>query len=321
MDGLSSPIKLFDRTGKFIATRGRIGRGPNEFVFLQGFAVDYETESLCLYVSDGASAYLFAYDPMGKFSTSISLGLSGGSDFVYYEDQLVQLQPSWIRPYWQSFIGTNVPLLYIYSPDLQHKETLEAIDKGPGDVISVSRAPSGAPIPGDLLRSRNILSGNGKTLMVRQARNDTVMYYRGGGLEPAYLLNFGGYTIPAEAFGMNAPVPAGDSYGISNMYEGDRYVFIGAHGNKNNVDVQLVFDRRNPAKGFSALGPDGTTGLFLGGIKFTPMYVRDNRLVGYVQAFDIVDNVAAITDPELKALAATLREDSNPVIVVATLKK
>ncbi len=83
----------------------------------------------------------------------------------------------------------------------------------------------------------------------------------------------------------------------------------------------LVFDRREGFGGFSAVGPDGGAGLFVGGLAFTPMYIRDNRLVGYMQALDIVDNADAITNPDLKALAATLREDSNPVIVVATLKK
>jgi hypothetical protein len=73
--------------------------------------------------------------------------------------------------------------------------------------------------------------------------------------------------------------------------------------------------------GFSATGgPDGKPGLFIDGVKLTPMYVRDNRLVGVMQALDIVDGAGRITRPDLKELAAGLREDNNPVIVVATLK-
>jgi hypothetical protein len=45
------------------------------------------------------------------------------------------------------------------------------------------------------------------------------------------------------------------------------------------------------------------------------------KLTKYIQAFDIVDNHDAITNPDLKALAATLKEDSNPVIGIAKLKK
>jgi hypothetical protein len=58
-------------------------------------------------------------------------------------------------------------------------------------------------------------------------------------------------------------------------------------------------------------------------VPFTPSYIRNNQLVGYMQALDIVDAAAAesITDPSLQTLVATLTEDSNPVIVIATLKK
>jgi hypothetical protein len=59
--------------------------------------------------------------------------------------------------------------------------------------------------------------------------------------------------------------------------------------------------------------------LFLAGIAFKPMYIRDNRLVGCLQAFDIVENADRVTIPRLKELAATLKEESNPVIVIVRL--
>ncbi len=42
---------------------------------------------------------------------------------------------------------------------------------------------------------------------------------------------------------------------------------------------------------------------------------------GDIATLDIVDNAGSITDPKLKEIAATLKEDDNPVIVVAELKK
>ncbi len=83
----------------------------------------------------------------------------------------------------------------------------------------------------------------------------------------------------------------------------------------------LVFDRRDPAAGFSARGgADDKPGLLLDGLPVTPMYIRDNRLVGYLSALDVTDNADRLTHPGLKSAAQNLREDSNPVIVVATLK-
>jgi hypothetical protein len=82
-----------------------------------------------------------------------------------------------------------------------------------------------------------------------------------------------------------------------------------------------LFDRREDYAGFTTLGPDGSEGLFLDGVRFQPAYIRDNQLVGYMSALDIVDNAESITNPDLKALAATLKEDNNPVIITAKLKK
>jgi hypothetical protein len=107
-------------------------------------------------------------------------------------------------------------------------------------------------------------------------------------------------------------------YAVGNIYEGDRYILT--IGKYPPSAKPLLFDRKEDYAGLSALGPEGNEGLFLDGIQFTPMYIRDNQLVGYMQAFDIVDNVEHITDPDLKALAATLPENDNPVIVVVKLK-
>ncbi len=105
------------------------------------------------------------------------------------------------------------------------------------------------------------------------------------------------------------------------MWDADRYLIVETDGWFSRLGDILVIDKREPLNNFSAIGPDGKPGLFLGGVKFTPSYIRDNRLVGYMQALDIVDNAATITNSDLKALAATLKEDSNPVIVIATLKR
>jgi hypothetical protein len=112
------------------------------------------------------------------------------------------------------------------------------------------------------------------------------------------------------------------NFTVDNVWEGDRYFIVSA---TNLLQIQqpcrLIFDRRDLVSGgFSATGSDGKPGLFIGGIVFTPCYIRDNRIVGYMQALDIADGRDAITDPRLKALAAILKEDSNPVIVVASLK-
>jgi hypothetical protein len=136
------------------------------------------------------------------------------------------------------------------------------------------------------------------------------------------LLDLGKYAVPVDAFGMEPTVKADDKYTAQYLFEGDNYLLVTARPAMMGGTAHLVIDRDDPAAGISATGgPEGKPGLFTSGVKFTPMYIHDNRLVGYMQALDIVDNTDAITNPDLKALAATLKEDSNPVIVVAKLKK
>jgi hypothetical protein len=323
-DKSSVPVKLFDHTGQFVAARGRIGRGPDEFIFVNYMTVDYETDNLFLYVSDGGSVYMFAYDSGGNLLARTSVEL-GNRNVTHYEGEIILLKSAPLHQGFfgyveESTVGTKVPFLNLFSSELQHLKTLYVIDKGSGSRTIFTPPSKQSPIARSTsIADRGVLSNNGKTLMVKEERGDTVFYYSSGALMPAFVLDFGKYTFPAEAFGLNPNASPGNGYLTQKVLEGDKYLFVEALG-REDERVQLIFDRRNPSKCFSTIGPDGKLGLNVGGVKFTPMYIRDNRLVGYMQAFDIVDNAAAITNPDLKALAATLKEDSNPVIVVAKLK-
>jgi hypothetical protein len=138
-----------------------------------------------------------------------------------------------------------------------------------------------------------------------------------------YRFDMGSHTPPDEVFAEFPTVSWKDNFYITTkMWDADRYLFATVSGGgEKNYSASLVFDRHDPAAGgFSALGPGGENGLFLDGVAFTPMYVRDNRLVGYMRALDIADGRDGITHPGLAPLAATIKEESNPVIVIAKFK-
>lgn len=326
MDDERSPVKLFSHSGQFIASRGIIGRGPNEFLILQNMTVDCETGNLYLYVYDGGAMNLFSYDVAGRLTARCSLGLGGSDGLVFYEGKVVLHRSSplgyVVNHNNNSTIGTNIPLLDIFTPNLQNKETLYTADKGSGERIVMTKPskPSGIGMISGF-SSEGILSDNGNALLVKEERNDTVFCYREGRLEPTYVLSFGTYMFPVDAFGLNPTTEPGDSYLPLKILEGERFLFIECHGQENDVIVHLIFDKHKLSEAFSTVGTDDTPGLFINGIAFTPCYVRDNRLVGYMQAFDIVDNVDAITNQELKSLATTMADDDNPVIVIAKLKR
>ena len=317
------PVKVFDRQGRFIGTRGQLGRGPNEFLTARSMAVDPDTDELWLSVfSGGRHAPLIALDAAGRV-TNRNDSISRGNDIVLFDGKIVSLisspsnepQPDSLRAIVDVYSSTS----------LRHETSVSMADNGDGVAIVITTTDGMAAKPDYSnvasisvgVISPPVIAGNGRRLLVKDERGDTLFNYRGGALEAAYRLDHGRYKYPDGAFGMS-PTWSGDGFAVGQIYEGDRYIVVkGAFG---SVTSFLVFDRRDPAAGFSAhRGADDTPGLFLDGLPFTPSFIRDNRLVGYLSALDVTDAADRLTHPALKAAAQNIREDSNPILVVAKL--
>ena len=314
------PIKVFDKSGKFVATRGVFGRGPGELLIIHHGVIvtDHERDNLYLKVDNSlGEKTMLAYNSAGRVFARTT-ALENALDVSWSGGKIVLLNNLQQDRYPDLAVGDPITLLEIFSPDLKPDPggTVRSTYKGP--VRKKTTEGDGFfSYPGAF----NILSGNGRTLLVKEARSNTVNYYENGALRPAYELDMGGYTVPEKAFGENTPVELGKNYAVYQIYEGDKYLILDAAGFDGMPKLHLVIDRSDPSGGFAVTGPGRKPGLFIDGIAFTPMYIRDNRLVGYMQAIDIADNAAAIKNPRLKSLAANLDETDNPVIVVATLKK
>lgn len=61
-DGTRNPVKLFDKSGRFLSTRGTIGQGPTELPYISGFSADYQRD--IVYLSGGPS--IVSYDADGN---------------------------------------------------------------------------------------------------------------------------------------------------------------------------------------------------------------------------------------------------------------
>lgn len=318
MGSFDGAIKLFDRSGKFIATRGVLGRGPDEFTNLYNIAADWGRD--VLYVSgtggDGQRLIL-AYDASGKIIARGEPELPAVAAATFVDGELTLMAGrSWKyepRPDGKRVLVSSLP------SDLKSREEIFVSDKGSdnGFVENPQWGRVSVVVSGDFM------SNNGQTVAVKEILCDTVLYLKDRALTPAYISYLGDFAPPAAAFGEDATEPWRDEFRtVGNMWEGDRYLIAEIASLGAGSNEVLVLDRGEPAAvGLSAIGPGGDNGLFLGGVRLTPCYIRDNRLVGYMQAIDIVDNADRITNPDLKAVAATLKEGSNPVMIVATLKK
>lgn len=307
----AEPVKSFDRTGRFISTQGHRGRGPNETLFIAGITSNDSTGEV--YIDGGFQ--VVAYDAAGRMiARNDSIATYG---MLWHEDRLlVPRNPSLQDK--NAYTGERIPFIDLFDRELKRVGSIHG--PNPGPFVGI---PAGVAAGGEYpANSPPFLSDNGTELIVKQGRNDTLYYYNKGVLKPAWRLDLGRYAPPAEVFGLDAVEKWSERYfSVDNVWEGDRYIIVTANNRQGQPLRRLIFERSDPSGGFSATGPSGRTGLFVGGVAFTPCYIRDNRLVGYMQALDIVEGTDDITDPDLKTIAAAMQEDSNPVIVVATLKK
>ena len=315
-------LKVFDRQGGFISTLGRYGRGPDEWMGRTNFATDHDRDMI--YVAGqmgGRTPTVAAYDSSG--SRTARRDSISGERIAFHDGRLVVMKGS-PRPFafgddpdFVPSIGTSVPLLEVWSPALEREQVVETVDKGTGAIIMMQT--DGGEIKGiSVLQgvSGSVLSGNGADLLVKEPLSDTLYHFRGGALEPVYRFDYGKYLAPPESFGLNPAKPSKDGCMVKTVFEGDRYLIVDAGQGMSGDRISLVLDKENPAGGLSARGgADEKPGLFLDGVAFTPMYVRDNRLVGYITALALVDGADGLSNPDLRALASTLREESNPVVV------
>jgi hypothetical protein len=325
-DNSTSPVKLFDRSGRFVATRGSIGRGPNEYLSVNGLAADYDTDRL--WVTSQSS--LLAYDADGRMIARNDSVSSLGRGMAWFDGRLMLMKDPQLRfnldrgPAPAPAPDSVTTIIDLFTPDLRRDGTIEAKAKGTNYVLTYDAVGNGI---GNLklYMNSNIIYGNGEELYFKEGRSDTVFRYVPSGAPiPAFRLDGGKYAIPDEAYlSYNPDVDMERYHMVSGVLSVARYTFVWGHMGYGSDGGFYVFDRDDPAGGFSAIRPDGKSGLSLDGISFTQSYVRDGRLVGYMQALHIVDAAEAgkITRPDLAALAAKLKEDSNPVIVVVELKK
>ncbi len=312
-DDRQMPVKMFDRNGKFIGTRGTIGRGPNEMSFFSRIALDTERDRLYILGGAVSNRTIFGYDAGGNIFARVDS--IRDPDMAFLDDRVVVLkQRHEMMSDNDPAPGTPGALLDILSPDLLYERSVESADPGAPRLF----------FGGAMMLYNGVMSDTGQSLLVKEGRCDTVFVYRGGVLSPSMVLDAGRWAIPDGVWGQNATVPWSKAFMMVNdVMEGERYLLVLTSGGPDETASILVFDRAQGLDGFSALGPDGKPGMSAGGVQLTPMYVRSNRLVGYMSALNIVDarDAGTITNPQLKTLAATLKEDSNPLIVIATLKR
>ena len=95
-------------------------------------------------------------------------------------------------------------------------------------------------------------------------------------------------------------------------------------GENDQRRFPLIYDKAKSTT--RAFAPDPEYGIagFVndldGGIPFWPTYISGNRMFRLIDADEFIESAAQCKSDRMKEIAATLTEESNPVLVVVTLK-
>lgn len=195
-------------------------------------------------------------------------------------------------------------------------------------VLSDTPTMAAGPAAQGLFGGRAGMSGNG--LMIYS--NDTlVRMYRENNTDTIKCLN------PATFEPFNYYLLKGVDEGLLmhkfSFMEKDDLIFMNVMKSARffpNLDensprsLPVIYDKSKRAT--RALAPDpeyGTTGFVNdldGGTPFWPTYISGNKMFRLVDADEFIESAAQSKSDRMKEIAATLTEESNPVLVVVTLK-
>lgn len=306
--GGNSGFFQFDRKGSFIRKIARKGQGPGEYTHINSFTIN-EKDRHIYFLSSG-SWKILEYDFEGKHIR----------DFQAPRDK-------------RGFCRLNDSLFVTFTMNSRgNEEEKLTIFNQEGSIIKTFPQWDRFTVEGNWT---GMLAGSSDQYLYtlenkvrhKDFYNDTLFTVTTDSLIPEYVIPLGKYNIPADKRyetirgDMDLFKSYADSYFRVNIVETSGYIFF-PYETWNFMQQQksrlAVFDKKS-GECFTVkdyLIKDDLQHIY----PFFPVTYSDNRLIGIVQSSDIIEwekNGGKWKEhPTLK----DIKEDSNPVIVVVTLK-
>lgn len=209
-----------------------------------------------------------------------------------------------------------------YNGSVEHKKKL-------GNVLVKSVKMMGG-IGRDIAQYDIIKCGN--MLRLISASTDTVSTFNTISTRPSFFLDFGRYRkeTPIDDFcdngvriitnGIRKPIENSQMILFSVLLGPGRYPNL----NFDERFVRLLYDKKAEKTYALKFNKFYNQYSFVndidGGMPFWPSYVTDDAMYCLVDATDFIDMAQKSNSAKMKEVAARLTEDSNPVLVVVTLK-
>ena len=308
----SKSILVFDAvSGKLIRKLARAGRGPGEYLHSENFNIAHNQDII---IAD--------FKKILRYNSEDScVWKLDASKLGYYNDIIVNIDD-------ESYFINETRI----GKDGQLREHSTLI--GPNGVISSTEI-------GDRENAYSLRSkfySHNKQARIINSANDTIfdlsydnklsaLYVIELGKKYEYLRQFTSLKNRDYFF---APIRTG-------VLESDSFVLLSGVlpenelpqiYTKTNYDKHgssfILYDKNEKKTYALKKSPDYTYIGFIndidGGVPFSPSIMKDNKMYQFIEADKFIELAEQCNVPSMKEIAATLTEESNPVMVVATLK-
>lgn len=287
-----APIKLFEKSGKYIGNVGNVGQGPGEYKLIYDVLLDEKAESI--YVTSFSGEYVLRYDLTGNYLDNIRLGGNINKGRLFSDSSVLSLVHLCFKDREDKFTGANI---LIQDPDSIQYVYVEGIASAMTDK-------------------------NGK----RQGFNDEIWSYRNVGDFPfmmthtdtLYHYNSQANKIQA-AFTMTMnPEKKGDSFFIFNEWPHNYFVTIVGGDRNILVDKESLtayeVEFINDFMGNMECYPTCQDGYFYQ--NWEPVQLKD-KLEEVLSSGDCPENQKS----KLESFIQTLNENDNNILFLGKLKQ
>ncbi len=306
----SQRLLCFSNDGKFLHQVGRAGKAAGEYITPRDFIVNPYSNRVELY--DIASNRMLYYDTNGNYmaSNSIRRKLRG-----------ITLIDSLHYGCFNDGEYEDLPYNFFVSP----------VDEF--DVQNVSLPFLGQR---DVMNDLNPFSHNGSSTLFAYSLNDTIYNVSPNGAEPKFVVNYMGERIP------DALLREGQMQDIVEFIQKNRVPSFISHLSETDSFITFsyrydftayntVFYKKKDGAVINIYNPQNDINY----LPFSPpVCVFNNSFVSVVPAFEVVsiyselteikknspDKVNSLVYDKLEEIALNLKEDSNPILMVYTLR-
>lgn len=307
-------LSRFSPEGKYLGSVGRNGRAYGEFATLTGFSFDYDYEK--------GAELLFDLDKLIEYHKDGSVSVV---QLDRFEEKTFEV--NFIKKLGNKYIcaisrfGTDVcDLVYLDSTGKLIGEIPDDYKSSEYKEQKVQNVKQGEMIF-SAVRSRAFAFPYrfGSRLMVTYPSNDTIMAYKPDDTIPklAYVIDYGQYAGMKDEFG-------DDFIKLISTFtrESKNHLFLTFNFGKYRTSkssemlTRVLFDK-STGEAKSLLGRLEND--IDGGPSFWPLHVsRDGQMIAIIQAIDFIEAAKECNSAEMKRIATTLTDESNPVIMLVT---